>query len=97
MQDVGVRTRLAHPLDDAVDGDILGLGRAGRFELAVTAACTGRMRLDHAGIFGVHDEAAADFGDLGEGDLELLAIQVTEFVDPGGRQKTFESEDSRVV
>ena len=78
VQDVDPASRVPGEVDDVGDGDVLGLPRAGREEVAVAAALRARRGrpLDRLRVLRVDDEQAVERGDPPHHVHELRQLEV---------------------
>ncbi len=91
------RVQAAGLVEQFPDGGVLGVPGPRGEEVGVLAAALLRGGREPSRVLRVHDEQAAEPGDLGERAAQLLPVELGELLDAGGRQERLEAEDPGVV
>ncbi len=82
MQDVDAGVQPLGVGDEVLDRGVLGVAGPGGQEVGVPPPVPLRGRGQVVRVLGVHDEQAAEIGDLAEGVRELLLVEFGELVHP---------------
>ena len=96
VQDVRAGARAAHRVDHARDRVALADGGAAGQEVGVPRP-ERAVGVQVRGVLGVHDQHAAERGDLRQRGLQLLGVEVPELVDPRRGEERLEPADARRV